>query len=393
MTYQDDFTLPREIAELVNDNGFDILPDLLQLIFNTAMEVERENHLRATSYQRTPERRGYANGFKPKTVQTRVGDVTFAIPQVRDGSFYPSALEKGLRSERALHLAFAEMYLQGVSTRKVSAILEALCGSEVSSAQVSRATKLLDEALEAWRTRPLGEIRYLYLDAHFEKVRANGQICDLAVLIASGVNLKGKRTILGVSVSLSEHEIHWRTFLASLVKRGLGGVQLIISDDHAGLKAARQAVFGGIPWQRCQFHLQQNAQAYVPRQEMRAQVAADIRTIFNAPDRSTAESYLARTIQKYAKSAPKLAAWLESALPEGFTVFGFPKSHQRRLRTVNALERVHREIERRTRVVSIFPNEPACLRLISAILMELDEAWQTGKVYLALDDSASSPSS
>ncbi len=251
MTYHEDFTLPREITELVNDNGFDILPELLRLIFNTAMEVERENHLGAAAYQRTPERRGHANGFKPKTVQTRVGEVTFAIPQVRDGTFYPSALEKGLRSERALHLALAEMYLQGVSTRKVSAILEQLCGSDVSSTQVSRAAKLLDEALEAWRTRPLGEMRYLFLDAHFEKVRENGQIRDAAVLIASGVNLEGKREILGVSVSLSEHEQHWRTFLQSLVLRGLCGVQLIISDDHAGLKAARQTVFGGIPWQRC----------------------------------------------------------------------------------------------------------------------------------------------
>lgn len=178
-----------------------------------------------------------------------------------------------------------------------------------------------------------------------------------------------------------------------MLARGLCGVQLIISDDHAGLKAARQTVFGGIPWQRCQFHLQQNAQAYVPHLEMRAQVAADIRTIFNAPDRTTAETYLRQTVQKYLKSAPKLAAWLERDLPEGFTVFSFPKAHQRRLRTVNPLERVHREIERRTRVVSIFPSEVACLRLISAILMELDETWQTGKIYLTLSESGSSPSS
>lgn len=393
MTYREDFTLPREITELVNDNGFEILPELLRLVFNTAMQVEREKHLGVAPYQRSPERRGHANGFKPKTVQTRVGDIQFDIPQVREGNFYPSALEKGLRSERALHLTLAEMYIQGVSTRKVSAILEQLCGSEVSSTQVSRAAKLLDDALEAWRSQPLGEMRYLFLDAHFEKVRDNGQIRDAAVLIASAVNLEGKRQILGVSVLLSEHELHWRTFLQSLVARGLCGVQLIISDDHAGLKAARQTVFGGIPWQRCQFHLQQNAQAYVPHQEMRIQVAADIRTIFNAPDRTTAEAYLTRTIQKYAKSAPKLAAWLETDLAEGFTVFGFPKAHQRRLRTVNLLERVHREIERRTRVVSVFPSESACLRLISAILMELDEAWQTGKVYLTVDDAGSSPSS
>ncbi len=173
------------------------------------------------------------------------------------------------------------------------------------------------------------------------------------------------------------------------------GSGLIISDAHEGLKAARQAVFGGVPWQRCQpaltaspgFHLQhaERAQAYVPHQEMRASVAADLRTIFNAPDRATAESYLARTVQKYAKTASKLAAWLETNLPEGFTVFGFPKSHQRRLRTVNLLERVNREIERRTRVVSIFPNEAFCLRLISALLMELDEEWQTGRVYLAME--------
>ncbi|MDF0668881.1 MAG: IS256 family transposase [Nitrospira sp.] len=390
MTYPSDSTLPREITELVNDNGFDILPQLLELIFNTAMQVEREQYLGAARYQRSPERRGHANGFKPKTVQTRVGEIQFAIPQVRDGNFYPSALEKGLRSERALHLALAEMYIQGVSTRKVTAILEQLCGSDVSSTQVSRAAKLLDDALHAWRTRPLGEMCYLYLDAHFEKVRDNGQIRDAAVLIASGVNPAGKREILGLSVALSEHELHWRTFLQSLVARGLGGVQLIISDDHAGLKAARQTVFGGIPWQRCQFHLQQNAQAYVPHQDMRSQVAADIRIIFNAPDRVAAESYLTRTVQKYLKSAPKLAAWLETDLPEGFTVFNFPKSHQRRLRTVNGLERVHREIERRTRVVSIFPSEQSCLRLISAILMELDEAWQTGKVYLTLGEDAPS---
>jgi putative transposase len=266
----------------------------------------------------------------------------------------------------------------------MSAILEQLCGSEVSATQVSRAAKLLDDTLAAWRTQPLGEMRYLFLDAHYEKVRDTGQIRDAAVLIASGVKLDGKRQILGVSVSLSEHELHWRTFLQSLVARGLCGVQLIISDDHAGLKAARQTVFGGLPWQRCQFHLQQNAQADVPHQELRTQVAVDLRTIFNAPDRTTAEGYLRRTIQTYLKTAPKLAAWLETDLPEGFAVFSFPKAHQRRLRTVNLLERVPREIERRTRVVSVFPSESACLRLIRALWMELDEAWQTGNVYLTL---------
>jgi transposase-like protein len=197
--------------------------------------------------------------------------------------------------------------------------------------------------------------------------------------------------VLGVSVALSEQEVHWRTFLQSLVARGLRGLQLIISDDHAGLKAARQAVFGGVPWQRCQFHLQQNAQAYVPRKELQAEVAADIRMIFNAPNRTTANEYLARTVQKYAQSASKLADWLERSIPEGLTVLGFPAAHQRRLRTSNSLERVNRELDRRTTVVSIFPNEAACLRLVSAVLIELDEEWQGDRIYLACD-TAGTPS-
>jgi len=316
-----------------------------------------------------------------------LGEITFDIPQVREGGFYPEALEKGLRSERALRLALAEMYVQGVSTRKVAAITEQLCGTEISSTQVSRAAALLDETLAAWRKRPLGEIVYLFLDARYEKVRQDGQIRDAAILIASGVDPAGKRRILGVSVSLSEQEVHWRTFLQSLVARGLGGVQLIVSDDHAGLKAARQAVFGGIAWQRCQFHLQQNAQAYVPRKELQAEVANDIRIIFNAPDRATAEQYLAKTVQKYAKIASRLADWMEKNIPEGLTVFSFPADHRRRLRTTNGLERVNKEVHRRTQVVSIFPNEAACLRLISAVLMEIDEEWQTGKVYLSMLNS------
>lgn len=395
MTYQPDSTLPAEILEQVADQGLDVLPELIRIVFNTAMQAEREKYLGAAPYQRSPERRGHANGFKSKTVQTRIGDIQFDIPQVREGGFYPNALEKGLRSERALQLALAEMYLQGVSTRKVSAIIEQLCGSEVSSTQVSRAAQLLDDVLQQWRERPLGRTacRYLFLDARYEKVRDNGQICDVAVLIAAGLTPEGKRQILGVSVLFSEHEVHWRTFLQSLVARGLCGVQLIISDAHEGLKAARQATFGGVPWQRCQFHLQQNAQAYVPRLEMRSEIAADIRTIFNAPDRAAAEMYLQRVLQKYSKSAPKLVAWVESNLPEGFTVFSFPQAHQRRLRTVNVLERANREIERRTRVVSIFPNESSCLRLLSALLMEIDETWQTGRIYLSPDEATVNSSS
>lgn len=390
MTYQSDFTLPSELLEQIASQGFDVLPELIRIVINAAMQAERQQYLRAAPYQHTPERRGHGNGFKPKTVSTRMGEITLDIPQVREGGFYPEALEKGQRSERALTLTLAEMYVQGVSTRKVSAIVEQLCGVSVSSSLVSKAAAQLDETLESWRNQPLGEFRYIFLDARYEKVRQNGQVRDAAILLAVGIGSNGKRQVLGVSVSLSEHEAHWRNFLHSLVARGLSGVQLIISDDHAGLKAARIAVFGGVPWQRCQFHLQQNAAAHVPRQEMRKEVAEDIRTIFNAPDRHTADAYLTKIVQKYAQTVPGLANWLETNIPEGLTVFSFPVSHRRRLRTANSLERLSREIKRRTRVVSIFPNEAACLRLISAVLMEIDETWQTDKIYLMLKTDGSS---
>jgi transposase-like protein len=357
---------------------------LIRIVINNAMQIERQKYLGVGPYERSDERQGHGNGFKPKTVTTRVAPITFDIPQVREGGFYPQALEKGLRSERALMLALAEMYVQGVSTRKVAAITERLCGSEISSTQVSKAAALLDEVLEAWRNRPLSTVIYLFLDALYEKVRLDGQIRDAAVLIASGVNLEGKRMILGVSVSLGEQELHWRDFLQRLVERGMTGVELIISDAHVGLQAARKAVFSGIPWQRCQFHLQQNASQYVPRQSMKWEVAADIRNIFNAPDRAQAEVQLRKTIEKYAHSASRLADWLEGNIPDGLTVFSFPEAHWRRIRTVNSLERVCKEIRRRTRVACIFPNEASCLRLVSAVLMEISETWETGRIYLSL---------
>jgi transposase-like protein len=316
---------------------------------------------------------------------TRMGKITFDIPQVRESSFYPQALDKGLRSERALKLALAEMYVQGVSTRRVAAITEQLCGFEVSSTQVSQATALLDEQLEAWRRRPLGRSPYLWLDAHYEKVRQDGQVRDAAVLKAVGLNTEGKRQVLGISVSLSEQEIHWRTFLQSLVARGLAGVELVVSDAHAGLKQARRAVFGGVPWQRCQFHLQQNAQAYVPRHSLKAEVAADIRAVFNAPNRDEAEALLARLVQKYEKRASRLANWMETNIPEGLTVFSFPAIHLLRLRTANGLERLNREVRRRSRVAVLFPNEASCLRLVTAIVMEISDDWETGRIYLRLD--------
>jgi putative transposase len=382
MTYENDYSIPEEVLEQICSEGFDALPELVRLMINTAMKMEREKHLGAGPYERTPERQGYANGYKPKTMATRVGKITFDIPQVRESDFYPSSLEKGIRSERALKLALAEMYVQGVSTRKVAAITEQMCGFQVSSSQVSKATAELDEQLQAWRERPLGCMKYLYLDARYEKVRQDGQVRNSAVLLAVGVNEDGKREVLGVSVSLGEHEVHWRNFLQSLVARGLSGVELIISDDHAGLGSARQAVFGGVPWQRCQCHLQRNAQAYVPRGSMKASVASDIRAVFNAPNRQEADALLKKTVSKYAQDAPRLADWMEENLPEGLTVFAFPESHRRLIRTTNGLERLNREIRRRTRVASLFPNDASCLRLVTAVVMEISEDWQTGKRYI-----------
>ena len=385
MTYENDFTVPKAYLEQLAEGGMEYMPELIRILLNAAMRAERQNHLGVGPYERSPERKGYGNGFKEKTMKTRVGEITLDVPQVRDSSFYPDALEKGLRSERALTLALAEMYVQGVSTRKVQAIVEQLCGMAVSSSQVSRAAAQLDETLEAWRTRPLGEIAYLYVDARYENVRQDGRVRDAAVLMAVGVDLDGKRQVLGLSVSLSEQEIHWREFLQGLVQRGLRGVRLITSDAHAGLRAARRTIFGGIPWQRCQFHLQQNARSYVPRKEMYEEVARDLRTIFDAPDLATAEAWLKETIQKYQGISPRLATWIEQSIPEGLTAFTFPAAHRRRIRTSNMLERLSQEIRRRTRVVRLFPNEASCERLVTAILMETSEDWQTGKIYLSIE--------
>jgi putative transposase len=373
----------QEVLELLIEHGFEGMAQAMQLLFNEAMKVERSQVLGAQPYQRTPERRGHANGYKPKTVHSRMGTLELAVPQARGVEFYPSALERGARSERALALAMAEMYLQGVSTRKVTAVMEQLCGREVTSMQVSRAVAALDDELIKWRERPLGEIHYLLLDARYEKVRVGGTVVSCSLLVAVGITPAGQRTILGTSVSLSEAEVHWREFLAGLQARGLHGVRLVTSDDHAGLRAALQARFSGVPWQRCQFHLAKNLFDHLPPNVPQEEASADLRAVFNAPSRSEAERLLGLMVSKYAPSAKKLATWLEENVPEGLTVFDFPTEHRRRLRTNNGLERLNREIKRRTRVASIFPNEASLLRLATAVLMETDDEWQTEKRYLS----------
>lgn len=368
------------MINMIVESGMEGVPKAMEILVNEAMKIERSQALGAESYQRSEDRLGYANGYKDKTVNTRMGAITFSVPKAREIEFYPKSLEKGIRSEQALKLAVAEMYVQGVSTRKVTAVMKELCGFEVSSSQVSKASALLDEELQKWRIRPIPAMAHLILDARYEKIRHGGSVISCAVFIAVGIRAEdGRRSVLGVSVSLSEAEVHWRVFLSSLQKRGLSGLQSITSDDHAGLKTARTALWPGVPWQRCQFHLQQNAQAYVPKVDMRSEVAQDLRNVFQASCLEHAQSSLKQAVSKYETSAPKLAAWMEENVPQGWTVFHFPEPLRQRLRTTNMLERLNRELRRRTIVATLFPNEASLLRLLSAVLMELSEEWESAK--------------
>ena len=391
MTHQDERSAMRSLVELAIEHGTEAMAAAFTTLMNHAMQIEREQVLKAESHQRTADRQGYANGFKPKTMNTRVGQLELRVPQTRGyrdengRPFYPKALDRGVRSERAMILAMAEMYVQGVSTRKVTAVVEELCGLEVTSTQVSRAAAELDEQLDAWRNRPIGEIIYLVLDARYEKIRHDGAVRSCALLTAIGIGTDGKRCVLGCSVQLSEAEPHWRKFLESLLKRGMHGVRLVVSDDHSGLRAARQATLAGVPWQRCQFHAIQNAMKHVPKVAMRPEVARDLRRVFDADEPAEAERRLKEVVARYQKTAPQLAAWLEHAIPEALTVLTIPAAHRRRLRTTNSLERLNREIKRRTRVATLFPNEASLLRLASAVLSEISDDWETERAYLNME--------
>lgn len=385
MTHQAHPSVTREVVQLLAEHGFDGMAQAMELLINECMKIERQQALGVGPYQRGEARQGQANGFKPRRLKTRIGQLQLSVPQVRGAKFYPRALERGSRSEKALRLALAEMYVQGVSTSKVTKITEELCGCEISSSDVSRATAMLDEDLQKWRARPLSQVKYLVLDARYEKVRHGGSVVDCSVLLAIGIDAQGRRSVLGVSVSLNEAEVHWREFFKSLIERGLYGVELITSDAHAGLKEARKACFPGVPWQRCRFHLMKNALAHVPREEMKREVVDDLRSVLDAADEHTAGEQLGRVVRKYQKSAPKLAQWMEENVPESFAVFRLPPAHRTRLRTTNMLERVNRELKRRTRVATLFPNEASLLRLVTAILMELSEEWETGKRYVTFE--------
>ena len=354
-------TAVEAVLEHLIEYGPSDLAGVFARAFELAMQIERERFLGAALYERSPDRQGYANGYKPKRIDTPAGTVTVQVPKTagHDGEpFFPQSLERGRRSVRAVMLAVAEMYIKGVSTRDVEAVMREFGIDSLSSSQVSRAAKMLDDELEAWRNRPLGEFKYLFLDARYEKMRYGGVVRDVAVLAAIGIGPDERRRVLGTSVALSEAEVHWRDFLTRLHARGLRGVEYIVSDDHAGLQAARRAVFGAAKWQRCQFHL--------------------------AQDLAAAQSALADLVTSYQGKADKLADWLENNIPEGLTVFALPEHHRTRMRTSNPMERaVQQELKRRTVKVRVFPNQEALTRLVSAVLVEIDEKWASdNKAYI-----------
>lgn len=388
MTGHANDTLTNDTINTLLQNGlFEGIPLIAEMLANAAMILERTHHLKVGAYERGEARDGQSNGFKSRGLQTSFGKLSLNVPQVRGSSepFQTSLFEKGSRTDRALKVAIAEMYLQGVSTRRVTTVMEKLCGMEVTSCQVSRLTAELDVQFEQWRTRPLPQIAFLILDATYIKVRVDGAVRDCAVFSAIGIRRSdGKRMALGVSAAISEAEPHWRGFINTLKDRGIGIPDMVTSDAHEGLKAALRATQSSTPWQRCQFHLQQNAQAYVPQLAMRASVAADIRSIFNSQDLAHAEERLAQLVVKYEKTAAALSKWMETAIPQGLNVMLLAEPLRKRLRTSNMCENLNHQIKRRTRVAGLFPNEASVLRLVTAILMEASEEWETGKSYLTL---------
>jgi len=372
-----DATLFSNIFEEVSSKGLEAVPQIMTLLFNEAMKIERAKAIGAELYERSEERKGHANGYKPKSMDTRFGKIRLSIPQARDMEFYPQCIEKGERSERALKTAVAQMYISGVSTRRVKEVTEILCGMEVSSSQVSKVTALLDEEFEKFRNRKLGEIRYLILDAKYQKVRVDSQVISQAVMVAIGVNALGLREVLGVAVKSSEAEVNWREFLDSLKQRGIYGIELIVSDDHAGLKNARNCVFPNIPWQRCQFHFAQNAQHKAKNKAQKQEIGTAVKSIFKQLTLELANIHLQKVVAQFKDTNRDFVDWLEQNIHECFNVYKFPENCRSKIRTSNSLERVNREINRRNSIVGIFPNKDSLLRLTTAVLIEIHEGWIT----------------
>lgn len=370
-------------ALLAGDETF--LRTIVKTALQEFLEAEMTEVVGAGKSERTANRLGYRSGYYGRTLITRVGKLELRVPQDRDGRFSTELFERYQRSERALVAALAEMYVQGVSTRKVKAITEELCGHSFSASSMSTINKKLDEGLAQFASRRLGEaFPYLILDARYEKVREAGVIASQALLIAIGIDWDGRRQVLGVELANRESRSSWRDFLLGLRERGLAGVEFVVADDHAGLKAAIREVLPEAAYQRCYVHFLRNALDYVPR-KVDDDCLQELRWIYDRRDLAEARADLAAWIGKWQAKYPRLVAWVEDNIEETLTFYRLPRQHHKHLKSTNMLERLNEEIKRRTHVVRIFPNAQSCLRLVRALCVETHENWLEAHRYLNMD--------
>jgi putative transposase len=372
---------------LLDDPGF--LKEIVQRVLQELLETEMTEHLGAAPYERAENRTGHRNGHRPRALRTRVGTLNLLVPQDREGTFSTGLFSRYQRNEKALVLALMEMYVEGVSTRKVKDITEELCGTSFSKSTVSRLAANFDAELAAWRERRLEAeaYPYLFVDARYEKARVGGRVVSQGVLVASAVRDDGFREIVGISVADTESEATYQELFRSLKARGLRGVELVVSDDHEGLKTAVARHFQGASWQRCQVHYARNLLGLVSPAK-RKELAADLRAIFAAAGKEQALGIALSVAEKWRseKGATKVADHLEEHVEECLSCLAFPEGHRRRVRTTNGQERFNQELKRRTRVVRIFPDREACLRLVSALAVEQSEEWLTGRRYLDMEE-------
>jgi putative transposase len=364
--------LKAEVKQILAEDQ-DLLKALVTATLQQALEAEMDEALGAEKGERTPNRLGYRSGYYGRMLVTRIGKIELRVPQDRQGRFRTEVFERYQRSEKALVTAMMEMYLQGVSTRKVKAVTEELCGHGFSSASISRIVSRLDEELEKFARRRLeDEYPYLVLDARYEKVREDGAVRSQAVLIAIGIDWEGRRNVPGVEMANRESASSWKEFLSGLRERGLRGVQLTVSDDHAGLKRAIREVLPEAGWQRCYVHFLRNALDYLPR-KAGDDCLMELRWIYDRRNAEEARRDLATWLTKWEKRYPRLCQWVEENIEETLSFYRLPREHHKNLKSTNMLERIMEELKRRTLVVRIFPNTASCLRLVRALAVEMHE--------------------
>jgi putative transposase len=377
--------ISREELKKVLGEQEDFLRPLVQKLVQEVLEAEMEESIGAAKGERTATRLGYRSGYYSRSLMTRIGKLELRVPQDRQGRFSTEVFERYQRSEKALVSCLAQMYVQGVSTRKVKAVAEELCGHGVSASTISEINKKMDEELERFSGRELEEeYPYLVLDARYEKVRQDGVIRAQAVLIGIGINWDGRRQVLGVDLANRESNSSWKEFLLALKRRGLRGVELVISDDHQGLKKAIMEIIPEACWQRCYVHFMRNALDHLPR-KADDDCLRELRWLYDRKGLEEARQELRVWLKKWEDRYPKLCEWVEENIEETFTFYRWPRAHHKHIRSTNMLERINEEIKRRTYVIRIFPNEDSCLRLIRALLVEINEDWIEQHRYLNME--------